>query len=143
MTKSFERFLNLQEINPMLVLIIGCVGLLFNTTSVLVVGHAYPGHCHPHGHNYNHNHSKESDLDTDYDHDIDLHLDPLTHSENAAVHPDHYHKLEPPAIQLPVGTNLGLAGVLIHLLGDAVNNVTVITTAVIISKLHYEAFRLS
>ncbi|KAF5352154.1 hypothetical protein D9758_009260 [Tetrapyrgos nigripes] len=134
--QSLERFVNLQEIdNPMLVLIIGCVGLLLNATSALVVGHAHPGHSHSHGHDHDHDHSKESDLDANYDQGIDLHMDPITRSTNAAVHADHYHTLEPAAIQPPVGANLGLVGVLIHLLGDAVNNVAVIIAAVIIWKL--------
>ncbi|THU79297.1 cation efflux protein [Dendrothele bispora CBS 962.96] len=137
--QSLERFVNLQEIdNPMLVMIIGCIGLILNATSALVVGHQHPGHSHGHG----------PDPDTN-DHGIEL--QPIagtgaivtqsgaSRPSTRAVHADHYHTLEPAAILPPAGTNLGLMGVLIHVLGDAVNNIAVIVAAVLIWKLHSHA----
>ncbi|KAF5352148.1 hypothetical protein D9758_009248 [Tetrapyrgos nigripes] len=79
----------------------GCVGLLLNATSALVVGHTHPGHSHSHGHD--HDHSKESDLNASNDHGINLHMDPITRSTNAALHAVLYHTLEPVAIQPPIG----------------------------------------
>ncbi|THU96526.1 cation efflux protein [Dendrothele bispora CBS 962.96] len=125
--QSLERFVNLQEIdNPMLVMIIGCIGLVLNATSALVVGHQHPGHSHGHG----------PDPDTN-DNDHGIELQPITGT--GAIHADHYHTLEPAAILPPAGTNLGLMGVLIHVLGDAVNNIAVIVAAVLIWKLHSHA----
>ncbi|KAK7439358.1 hypothetical protein VKT23_017583 [Stygiomarasmius scandens] len=138
--QSLERFVNIQEIdNPMLVMIIGCIGLVLNAASALVVGHQHPGHSHGHG-------ADSHENDHDHDHGIELDsasnaglIPPSAANEARAVHADHYHTLEPAAIRPPAGSNIGLVGVLIHVLGDAVNNLAVIIAAVLIWKLHTHA----
>ncbi|KAF5370321.1 hypothetical protein D9758_006971 [Tetrapyrgos nigripes] len=117
--QSFERFVNLQEIdNPKLVLIIGCVGLRLNATSQLM---PIPATVTLTGTTTTTTTTTiKSQTCTLIMTMVPIYI-PYA-SANAAVHPDHYHRLEPPAIHPPVGANLGLVGVLIHLLGDAVNN---------------------
>ncbi|CAD0026175.1 unnamed protein product, partial [Aureobasidium pullulans] len=91
--QSVERFVSLQNVNPslevenpMLVLIIGCVGLALNIISVLF-----------------------------------LH--------------DHRHKV---AKTKGSGHDLGMMGVLVHLVGDAINNIGVIIAAAVIWQAKYE-----
>jgi len=115
--QSLERFVNLEPVKtPVLVLIIGCIGLLLNIVSILVV-HDHAGHSHGNdnspvnivGESLNPGHVVDS------------------------VHAQHNHTLSPPAKALQA--NLGLVGVLVHLLGDAVNNLGVIIAAVILWKV--------
>ncbi|RDB23514.1 Zinc/cadmium resistance protein [Hypsizygus marmoreus] len=116
--QSIERFVNLEPIkNPVQILIIGCVGLFLNIVSALVV-HDHGGH----GHGSDTMALAISDSSSD--------IVPLTDD----VHALHNHTLNPPP--LAPQHNLNLVGVLVHLFGDAVNNVAVIVAAVLIWKLH-------
>ncbi|KAJ7066524.1 cation efflux protein [Mycena amicta] len=118
--QSIERFIHIEEVNtPVQVMIIGLVGLFLNIVSVLLV-HEHGGHGHSHGPSSGHGHGPEAVIE-------DRHLP-------EGVHAKHHHTLVPPtAIR---HQNLGLLAVLIHLFGDAVNNVGVIVTGVLIWKLH-------
>ncbi|EKM81729.1 hypothetical protein AGABI1DRAFT_70131 [Agaricus bisporus var. burnettii JB137-S8] len=112
--QSIERFVHLEEIaEPSLVLIIGCVGLGLNIISVFVV------HDH-HGHG-GHGHGQPIQMN-------DLNPNTCDH-----VHATHNHTIDPPISSHQ--HNLGLLGVLVHLCGDAVNNLAVIVAAIIIWKL--------
>ncbi|KAG6850757.1 hypothetical protein H0H93_008795 [Arthromyces matolae] len=107
--QSIERFVNIEYIDsPVQILAVGCVGLALNIISALVV-HDHAGHGgHSHGNDaialaiYN-----NSDF-----------------RDVANVHAQHNHTLDPPA---PAPQhNLNLMGVLIHLLGDAINSQPVV-----------------
>lgn len=128
--QSIERFIHLEEVHePILVLIVGAVGLTLNIISALVVhdhhghGHGHGGHSHAHeGHGHSHGEPTQPDVTT-----INL----TTFSDN--IHASHNHTLSPPKAHNQ--HNLGLVGVLIHVLGDAVNNIGVMVAALIIWKL--------
>ncbi|KAJ7759213.1 CDF zinc transporter [Mycena metata] len=104
--------------SPEQVMIIGAVGLCLNIISVLVV--------HDHG-GHGHGHDAPASSSAPVDPLADLHL-------REGVHAQHHHTLFPPTSTLQ--PNLGLVAVLIHLLGDAVNNVGVIIAGILIWKLH-------
>jgi len=113
--QSIERFVHIQDVDsPMLVLIVACVGLSLNILSAFVI--------HDH---HGHGHGTPLGADPSGPQDLDLQRDP--------IHATHNHTLNPPVI-VPQH-NFGLLGVLIHLLGDAVNNIGVIVAAVIFLKL--------
>jgi len=115
--QAIERFVNLQEVDsPKLILIVGAIGLGLNIISALVV-HDHHGHGHGHA-------STQVDL-----------VDIPNHSREttAHIHANHNHTLEPLIEQSQ--HNLGLMGVMVHLFGDALNNVGVIIAAVLIWKL--------
>ncbi|KAJ6518892.1 CDF zinc transporter [Mycena sanguinolenta] len=118
--QSIERFINIETVNtPEQVMIIGCIGLCLNIVSVLVV-HEHGGHSH------SHSHSHGAPAASTADPLANLHL-------SEGVHAQHHHTLLPPSTLQP---NLGLVAVLIHLLGDAINNVGVIIAGILIWKLH-------
>ncbi|KAF1361590.1 cation efflux protein [Lizonia empirigonia] len=105
--QSIERFISLQHVeNPKLVLIVGSVGLTLNLISAAFL------HEHDHGDGHGHNHEHVSLHDYHLEH---LHLS-LTPSKH--------------------GIDLGILGVLIHILGDAINNIGVMISALIIWLTH-------
>merc|ERR1712098_756638 len=86
--QSIERFVSLQKVeNPMLILMMGCVGLTLNIISVTF------------------------------------------------LHEHHRHQVIEPKGK---GHDLGIMGVLVHLIGDAINNIGVIIAAAVIWKAKYE-----
>jgi len=111
--QSIERFTNIQAVDsPLLVLIMACIGLSLNVISAFVV--------HDHGH-HGHSHGTPS-----YElQDVQSQSDP--------IHATHNHVLHPP-VEAPQH-NLALLSLLIHLLGDAINNIGVIVAAVIFLKV--------
>ncbi|KAJ7043703.1 putative CDF zinc transporter [Mycena alexandri] len=120
--QSLERFINIEVVdNPQQVMIIGCVGLCLNIISVLVV------HDHGGDHGHGHSHGAPAPSPASVDPLADLHL-------REGVHAQHHHALFPPTSALQ--PNLGMVAVLVHLLGDAVNNVGVIVAGILIWKLH-------
>ncbi|EAU90495.1 hypothetical protein CC1G_00879 [Coprinopsis cinerea okayama7 len=123
--QSIERFVHLEEVeDPKLILIVGCIGLGLNIISIIVV--------HDHGHG--HSHSANAIVNEDDVQTTVVSVDPDRH-----LHADHHHTLDPPIILSD--HNLGLLGVLIHVLGDAVNNIGVMIVAIIIWKLEaYERY---
>jgi len=111
--QSLERFINIQPVeSPILVLIVACIGLGLNILSAFVV-HDHHGHGHSHG-------TPAYELQ-----DVISQSDP--------IHATHNHTLDPP-VEAPQH-NLALLGVLLHLLGDAINNIGVIVAAVIFLKV--------
>jgi zinc transporter 1 len=103
--QSIERFISIEPVqNPKLVLIVGCVGLFLNIISALFL------HEHDHDHGSGGNSDEESASPT-------------------PSHANHLHILAKPRNH---GMDLGILGVLIHVIGDAINNIGVIISAVII-----------
>ncbi|KAH7081459.1 cation efflux family-domain-containing protein [Paraphoma chrysanthemicola] len=103
--QSIERFVSIEHVeNPKLVLIIGCIGLFLNIISVLFL------------HEHDHDHGPGSIADV----------------ENISPAPTHAAHMHITASPKKHGMDLGILGVLIHVLGDAINNIGVIISAVII-----------
>ncbi|KAJ7591650.1 putative CDF zinc transporter [Mycena floridula] len=120
--QSIERFINIEPVKtPEQVVIIGCIGLGLNILSVLVV-HDHGGHGHGHSHGPSNNAPVVADI-------------PETPETSAleGAHALHHHASLPPSKAEP---NLGMMAVLVHLLGDAANNVGVIVAGLIIWKVH-------
>lgn len=123
--QSIERFVDIKEVeNPKIVLIVGCVGLALNLISGIFLhehdhgdGH---GHSHSHGHAHEHSseHAHSHDEETAHDHE----LSSTEHSEHE------HHKL----LDSKPHRDLGMLGALIHVLGDAFNNIGVIISALVI-----------
>ncbi|KAK9450658.1 cation efflux family protein [Limtongia smithiae] len=122
--QSLERFVSLQLVeNPKLVMIMGCVGLTLNIISASFL------HDHDHGQGHSHSHGEQDhqDLPEEADND-DI---PLT-----AVRAHVQHRHNSAQLKSP-GQDLGMVGVLIHVIGDAINNIGVIIAAVVIWKAKY------
>ncbi|KAF5355195.1 hypothetical protein D9756_005671 [Leucocoprinus leucothites] len=117
--QSLERFVHIEIIEePFLVLIIGCVGLALNSISAMVI--------HEH-HDRDHKHGQPAHIIVSK-----AELGPTRDSISDAIHAKHNHTIDPPAVASY--RNLGLLGVLIHILGDTINNIGVIVAAVIMWK---------
>ncbi|KAI0446995.1 cation efflux protein [Xylaria telfairii] len=140
--QSLERFVSIQPVeNPKLVLIIGSVGLALNILSATLLhehhGHDHGGHSHghdhghaehehEHGHGHGHSHGPvnvEAAIPSSQSSSDNIPLTPIS------AHAEHRHTIV--KLQAP-GRDLGMMGVLVHVLGDALNNVAVIIAALII-----------
>uniref|UniRef100_A0A093XM27 Zinc/cadmium resistance protein n=1 Tax=Talaromyces marneffei PM1 TaxID=1077442 RepID=A0A093XM27_TALMA len=117
--QSIERFVSLQLVDhPKLVLIIGCVGLALNIISASFL----------HEHDHSHNETPGA-------------IDASVNTEDGTgqvftLHDNHRHNNLQPSKR---GHDLGMLGVLIHVIGDAANNVGVIISALIIWLTTYPA----
>ncbi|KAI1395365.1 cation efflux protein [Hypoxylon fuscum] len=141
--QSIERFIKIDRIeNPKLVLIMGCIGLTLNIISATLLhehhGHDHGGHGHSHshaegtshedhGHEHSHSHVNveaggQVTDSSSADHD-DVPLTPIS------AHAEHRHTIS--NLQSP-GRDLGMMGVFIHVVGDALNNLGVIIAALVI-----------
>lgn len=122
--QSIERFITLERIEePKLVLIMGCVGLTVNTISALFL--------HEHSHDHGHSHGQDSPSDVDGE-------GTPSSTELQPLHPheDHRHNLW--QAKAP-GRDLNMMGVMVHIMGDALNNIGVIIAALVIWLTHYDA----
>ncbi|KAI1089579.1 cation efflux protein [Rostrohypoxylon terebratum] len=159
--QSIERFISIERVdNPILVLIIGCVGFALNLLSVTLL-HELHGHDHGHGHGHSHNHSEGEQHDHAENHDhghghghdhshvnveagrqvngvsSEEHNEiPLSPMSAHAAHAEHRHTI----VNLQAsGRDLGMMGVLFHVIGDACNNIGVIIAALVIWLTSSEA----
>lgn len=106
--QSIERFISIKPVeNPKLVLIVGCIGLFLNIISALFL--------HEHDHDHGHSHSGHSTSDEE--------------ALSTLAHANHIHVNTAPKKH---GMDLGILGVLIHVIGDALNNIGVIISAIIV-----------
>ncbi|KAE8373772.1 cation efflux protein [Aspergillus bertholletiae] len=110
--QSIERFISLQYVeNPKLMFIMGAVGLGLNLISAIFL------HEHDHGHGH-HGHSTAPQSP----------IPPSCHETDISEHHDHKHQLH--GTQLTsLGHDLGMLGVLLHVISDAANNLGVMTAA--------------
>jgi len=116
--QAIERFVALQHVeNPQLVLIIGCIGLALNIISATFLHeHDHGGHSHGHGHGSNSANQDEIELrETEGD---------------TELHQDHRHIRITSTGKKEL--DFGISGVLIHVIGDAINNLGVIIEALVI-----------
>ncbi|KAI0915144.1 cation efflux protein [Ustulina deusta] len=141
--QSIERFISIQPIeSPKLVLIIGSVGLALNILSATLLhehhGHDHGGHGHGHSHSHTESHSHEPGHEHEHN-DGPVNIEAAIPSsqdsrENIVLtpisaHAEHRHTIV--KLQAP-GRDLGIMGVLIHVISDALNNVAVIIAALVI-----------
>ncbi|KAJ1663857.1 Zinc resistance conferring protein [Coemansia sp. RSA 1646] len=60
---AIERFISIKEVKtPMLVTIVGCVGLAFNLMGLLLFHEHAHGHSHAHSHSHSHSHDEEESI---------------------------------------------------------------------------------
>ncbi|KAL4918642.1 cation efflux protein [Aspergillus aurantiobrunneus] len=126
--QSIERFITLHHVdNPKLMFIIGSIGLGLNIICATFL--------HEHHHHGGHEHHHSSDLEVEAQGRVDL--EQQRDIENKAKHHDHRHLKHTEA---PVfgGHDLGMIGVLLHVLGDAANNLGVMVAALIIWLTRYD-----
>ncbi|KNG46332.1 cation diffusion facilitator family metal ion [Stemphylium lycopersici] len=103
--QSIERFISIEHVEkPKLVLIVGCVGLFLNIISALFL------------HEHDHDHGSGG-------------VDNEEVLSPSPTHANHLHIIAKPKKH---GMDLGVLGVLVHVIGDAINNIGVIISAVII-----------
>ncbi|KAJ6112304.1 cation diffusion facilitator family metal ion transporter [Penicillium sp. IBT 18751x] len=120
--QSIERFVSVEVVEqPKLVLIIGCVGLALNIISASFL--------HDHDHSHGEGSGAPGAIETP------------GKAENGteqvfALHDNHRHNHRQPSKK---GYDLGMLGVLIHVLGDAANNIGVIISALVIWLTAYPA----
>ncbi|KAF5720192.1 zinc cadmium resistance [Fusarium globosum] len=134
--QAVERFVHLTPVRqPFLTMIVGCVGLALN---ILVLSFLHE-HDHEHGHQGHRRHShddRQQNQET---------TGPLTNeatSESmtglARIPMNHHnHRHTTMSVKSP-GRDLGMLGVFIHVLGDAINNIGVIIAAVLVWQLKGE-----
>lgn len=125
--QSIERFVSLQRVEkPKLILIIGCVGLALNIISATFL------HEHDHDHEKDRTHNGEPTANEGHENRAEASLGadvPVT------LHQEHRHQANP---RKTAGYDLGMLGVLLHVIGDAINNVGVIISALVIWLAHYD-----
>ncbi|KAB8253907.1 cation efflux protein [Aspergillus pseudonomiae] len=119
--QSIERFISLQYVeNPKLMFMMGAVGLGLNLISAIFL------HEHDHGHGH-HGHSA-APLSP---------IPPTSHESDISEHRNHKHQLhgtQPTSL----GHDLGMLGVLLHVVSDAANNLGVMTAALILCRPRHE-----
>ncbi|KAK2784205.1 hypothetical protein FQN51_004185 [Onygenales sp. PD_10] len=121
--QSIERFVSLERVeNPKLVLIVGCVGFTLNIISAFFL--------HEHGHDHHGHHHGHGNSDTEHD-EMPTEFDNL-----ATAHENHRHTNNSNPVKKSY--DLGVMGVLLHVVGDAINNIGVIIAALVIWLANYE-----
>ncbi|KAL4803954.1 cation efflux protein [Aspergillus unguis] len=126
--QSIERFTALHHVdNPKLMFIISSIGLGLNIVCAAFL------HEHHHDHHHHHHHGSEEAKTQEH-----VDLEQQREIEVKAKHHDHKHlqHKEAPAFG---GHDLGMMGVLLHVLGDAANNLGVMVAALVIWLTRYEA----
>ncbi|KAK7957362.1 uncharacterized protein PG986_006584 [Apiospora aurea] len=130
--QSIERFISLERVeNPKLMLIMGCAGLTLNILSAALLHEHHGHHQHTHGMSNTATPDAETELPST---DGSGTLTPID------THINHHHTL--PKFQsssTSTGRDLGMLGVLTHVLSDALNNVGVIIAALVVWLTHYDA----
>ncbi|KAF5656416.1 zinc cadmium resistance [Fusarium circinatum] len=134
--QAVERFVHLTRVQkPFLIMIVGCVGLALN---ILVLSFLHE-HDHDHDHQGDRQHSHDNRLQNQEtagpltNETISQSMTGLAHIPTN--HQDHRHTTV--SVKSP-GRDLGMLGVFIHVLGDAINNIGVIIAAVLIWQLKGE-----
>ncbi|PGH01334.1 hypothetical protein AJ80_09024 [Polytolypa hystricis UAMH7299] len=121
--QSVERFVSLEKVeNPKLVLIVGCVGLTLNLISAFFI-HAEHDHG-PHGHHASDSENSQTSLTMEFQNVEAVHENHRHHNVASAVTKGHH--------------DLGVMGVFLHVIGDAINNLGVIIAALVIWLAKYE-----
>ncbi|KAJ5791463.1 uncharacterized protein N7518_008474 [Penicillium psychrosexuale] len=134
--QSIERFIALQHIHdPKLMFIIGCIGLGLNIISVVFLHE----HGHDHGHEHSHDHSLSPTIETPVLHLDEEYLDSSTkHDDHKHFHFEKHRCADSGGHGQSHGHgghdhgDLGMMGVMIHVIGDAINNLGVMAAGLVI-----------
>ncbi|KAK2771124.1 cation diffusion facilitator family transporter [Colletotrichum kahawae] len=132
--QAAERFAHLEHVeNPVLILIMGCIGLGLN-----MVVMSFLHETHHHGHNTDHTQTIDVEKQTST---IDTTTattattaTTTTTTTTSSSSPDSGPAATNPHPHHHTDRDLGMLGVLIHVIGDAINNAGVIVAAVVIWK---------
>jgi len=120
--QAIERFVSIQRVeNPRLVLIVGCIGFALNVISATIL----------------HEHDEDVKGVTNIPHASAF--NPSSDAEVVRPHQAHLHEMAGKDKATKPEHDLGIAGVLLHVMGDAFNNVGVIIAASVIWKTHSPA----
>ncbi|EWG45684.1 hypothetical protein FVEG_06383 [Fusarium verticillioides 7600] len=134
--QAVERFVHLTRVQqPFLIMIVGCVGLALN---ILVLFFLHE-HDHEHEHQGDRQHSHDDRLQNQ-ETTGPLTNETISQSMTGLAHipmDHHNHRHTTMSVKGP-GRDLGMLGVFIHVLGDAINNIGVIIAAVLIWQLKGE-----
>ncbi|KAM7206821.1 cation efflux family protein [Naviculisporaceae sp. PSN 640] len=133
--QSIERFIAIRKVeNVMLILVMGVVGLILNIISACFL-HEHHDHSHS-GHNHHHagQGATVDDVDDQYETKKMSQLNPnLNTNPNPNRHQGHRH---PPFLnnqtESPPSRDIGMMGVMIHVIGDAINNLGIIIASLFI-----------
>jgi zinc transporter 1 len=149
--QSIERFITHPEIqDPLLVVIVGAIGLGLNIISMMFLHE----HSHDHGdhgghgdhgdhHHHHHSHPGEIPLTVPSEEHVAPDEDaigssvPVAHHHTVTDHHEHRHR-QVKHEHKHKHLDYGMAGVLLHLAGDAFNNIGVIIAGLIIWKVKSE-----
>ncbi|KAG9234447.1 putative cation diffusion facilitator family metal ion transporter [Amylocarpus encephaloides] len=122
--QSLERCINLQRVEkPILILIIGAVGLVLNVGSIVILGDI----SRPCGHNHTH---KNEALDG---HSLST-LVPVQAQLTGNLHDSHHHS----SFKIKVTSDSAMISILKHVIADAINNIGVMVAALIIWQAKYD-----
>jgi zinc transporter 1 len=153
--QSIERFITHPEIHdPLLVVIVGAIGLGLNIISMMFLhehshdhgGHGHGDHGdHSHGDHHHHHHSHPGEIPLTIPSEEHVAPDedaigssvPTPHHHTETDHHEHRHRQAKHAHKHK-HLDYGMAGVLLHLAGDAFNNIGVIIAGLIILKVKSE-----
>lgn len=143
--QSLERFISVQRVErPMLVLIIGAIGLTLNLISAVFlhgklslrdnskirVELTIISTEHGHGHEHSRNQTSTSESSPPANNSTTTTTDAIEFSfgtVGAGVHTSHRHVTTPGSARK--GRDLGMLGVFLHVIGDAINNIGVMASA--------------
>jgi len=124
--QGVERLVRLQVVSsPERVLATACAGLLLNIVSALFLGHHGHGHSHGHSHGHDHGHAHEHNNSHGLDHS---HIHGHNHGRSHGHSHDENQTDE-------TGTLLSIKAVLLHVCADALNNIAVVISSIIIWKV--------
>ncbi|KAI5468175.1 cation efflux protein [Mariannaea sp. PMI_226] len=116
--QAIERFVDITPVNnPKLVLIVGSIGLGLNVLVLSFLHEHDHGDGHSHGHKHDHEHEDEECQEGSQ---VEL---------TSLAHQAHKHNT---AVIKNSGRDLGMFGVFVHVVGDAINNIGVVIAAVVI-----------
>jgi len=124
--QSIERFIAVQKVeNPEYMLIVGCIGFVLNVVSAMFL--------HEHGHGPSAASLEECGL-------AELEPQHAARSVNStpvSAHHEHRHKISDS--RTGHHHDLGMLSVLLHIAGDALNNIGVVLAAAVMWQTHYHA----
>ncbi|EXL95871.1 cation efflux protein [Fusarium oxysporum II5] len=136
LVQAVERFVHLTRVQqPFLIMIVGCVGLALN---ILVLSFLHE-HDHEHDHQGGRRH-RHDDRQQSQETIGSLTNEAISESVTGLAHipmNHHNHRHTTVSVKSP-GRDLGMLGVFIHVLGDAINNIGVIIAAVLVWQLKGE-----
>jgi len=125
--QSVERFINIQRIeNPEVILVVGCIGFALNVVSATFLHE----HAHDHG-------PGVASLEELRQAELQVAGAELTEVTQLSRHHEHRHKIS--QLKSSHHHDLGMLSVLIHVAGDALNNIGVAIAAVVMWRTHFAA----